>query len=193
MSRLHLMMAILVGPLALLPLGCDPMAECIEAPAPAFFDADAQCEPLPDAVELDDQIVSASASVGEDGTLTLTWSSYALTCGTHARELELPDSCATTGWALSVEIPSELAVVGTIDLAAHPEVFGTMTVAEGLDGAGASSIGDEPFFMGELELLDIGEGCVTGILRGFGTGRPDPTFGGPELDGGFRAERCDGT
>ena len=170
-------------------LACDPGGECIEAPAPAVFDADAVCEALPEDAE--DQILSASARLGEDGSLTLTWSSYALACGTHASELQLPDECETTGWALSVEIPPELAVEGTLDVGAHPEILGTMMVAEGLDGALASSVGEEPFFLGELELLSVGEGCVTGVLRAFGTGRPDPSFGGPELDGAFRAQRCD--
>lgn len=33
-------------------------------------------------------------------------------------------------------------------------------------------------------------GGVSGVLQGFGTGSPDPTLGGPELDGGFVAPVC---
>lgn len=171
-----------------LGLACDP-PECIDGPSNLTPEATASCEQPPEA--LDDQIESASAELLDDGTLILTWSSRGLGCGTHAGDVELPDECEWSGWVLSVEIPAELAEPGVITLAEHPEVRGVMTVA-GSGGAGSrGTIGDEPFYVGELELVALGQGCVSGVLHGFGTGDPDPTLGGPELDGGFVAPFCD--
>ena len=99
-------------------------------------------------------------------------------------------ACERTGWALTAIIPPELVAPGTIDLAAHPEVAGGLTAMHGLDGISTGTIAGEPFLVGTIELTQVDEGCVSGVLTGFGSGLADPTLGGPELDGGFIAPTC---
>lgn len=86
--------------------------------------------------------------------------------------------------------PGTLSSSPIIDFAEHPEIRGTLAVLTPGAGGSTGSFGDEPFFVGTLELIAVGEDCVTGVLHGFGTGNPDPTLGGPELDGAFMAPRC---
>lgn len=171
---------------SLLALACDP-PQCIESPATTPLDL-AACETPP--VAVDPQIAGAYAEWLENGDLVITWTSLGLECGTRAENVEIGLDCERTGWVFTVEIPAALAVAGTIDMDAHPEVIGTMTVM-GPSGSGKTgTIGDEPFFTGQLELTQLDPGCVTGVLHGFGSGIPDPTLGGPELNGGFLAPTC---
>lgn len=180
----------LAGVALAMPLGaCDP-PECIEGPSNLTPEATASCVDFPAGVAVEDEIVSAGAERLEDGTLVLTWSSNGLGCGTRALDVGLPGDCMSTGWTLTAEIPASLAAPGVIDLAAYPEVRGSMTVTNGFDGGSRGSFGDEPFFVGEIELVSVGDDCVTGVLHSFGTGDPDPTLGGPELNGGFVAPVC---
>jgi hypothetical protein len=167
-------------------LACDP-PQCIAGPGQSALDT-AACEGPP--VAVDPQIAVAHAERLESGDLVLTWTSFGLECGTRAVEVEFSDDCERTGWAFTAEIPAALAVVGTIDLDAHPEVIGTMTVMGKSGGGQTGTFGDEPFFTGQLELTHVGPDCVTGVLHGFGSGIPDPTLGGPELNGGFLAPTC---
>jgi hypothetical protein len=169
-----------------LALACDP-PQCIDGPAQSPVDT-AACEAPP--VAADPQVAVAHAEWLETGGLVITWTSFGLECGTRAADVELTGDCERTGWVFTVEIPPELAVAGTIDLDAHPEVLGTMTVMDGGNGGKTGTIGDEPFFTGHLELTQVAAGCVTGVLHGFGSGIADPSLGGPELSGGFLAPTC---
>ncbi len=164
--------------------------ECIDGPSKLTPETTACCAAPPEDSTPEPTIKSASTELRNDGTLVLTLSSMGLTCGTEASNVSLPEDCSMHGWVFTIEIPPELAVPGTLVLSDHPEIRGVMTVLAGFDGGQMGSIGDEPFFVGELELSDIGDNCVTGVLRNFGTGSPDPTLGGPELDGSFVAPRC---
>lgn len=168
---------------------CDDV-ECIDGPSNLTPEATACCAAPPEDSTPEAAIKSASAELRDDGTLVLTLSSMGLACGTEASDVSLPDDCAMDGWVYTIEIPPELAVPGTLVLTDHPEIRGVMTVLAGFDGGQTGSIGDEPFYVGELELSDVGDSCVTGVLHNFGTGNPDPTLGGPELDGSFVAPRC---
>ncbi|HLT38447.1 MAG TPA: hypothetical protein VK034_19305 [Enhygromyxa sp.] len=167
---------------------CD-LPECIQGPSNLTPEATASCAAPPNNITPESAIHSAGAELRNDGTLVVTLSSMGLACGTEAAEVLVPDDCWLDGWVFTLEIPPELAVPGVISLAEHPEVRGTMMVADGFNGGQVGTSG-EPFFVGELELTDVGDGCITGILRSFGTGNPDPTLGGPELDGSFVAPRC---
>lgn len=171
------------------PLACD-VPECIDGPSNLTPEAVAECVAPPEGTEPEADIVSASARVRGDGTMVLTWSSRGLTCGVTAPELAFPSDCQSTGWTMTAEIPPALAVEGLIELSEHPEVIGSISVTSGQDGIGRGTIGDEPFFVGAIELIGVGESCVTGVLHGFGTGDPDPVLGGPELEGSFMAPRC---
>ncbi|MEZ4453274.1 MAG: hypothetical protein R3B09_27675 [Nannocystaceae bacterium] len=175
--------------LALLGPGCEVPA-CIDGPSNLTPEATAACDPLPDGVALAPGIKSAAAQRKDDGTLFLTWSSWSLTCGVDARDFDVRDDCDNSGWAITVELPVALQVPGVIVLADHPELVIRETVVVGGDGGqfGAGPGGDP--FVGEIELVQVGEGCLTGVLRGFGSGHLDPGLGGPELDGGFVAPRC---
>lgn len=168
---------------------CD-IPECIDGPSNLTPESTASCAAPPEGTTPESAIDSAGAELRDDGTLVLTLSSISLECGTEAKDVGLPDDCEMDGWVFTLEIPPELAVPGEISLIDHPEILGTMTVLAGSDGGQTGTIGDEPFFVGKLELTDVGDGCVTGVLRSFGTGNPDPTLGGPELDGSFVAPRC---
>ncbi|PCC68597.1 hypothetical protein SAMN02745121_05271 [Nannocystis exedens] len=169
-----------------LALACDP-PQCIDGPAQTPLDT-AACAAPP--VAADPQIAVAHAEWLGSGDLVITWTSFGLECGTRALDVPLTDDCERTGWVFTVEIPAALAVAGTIDLDAHPEVIGTMTVMDGGSGGQTGTIGDEPFFTGQLELTGVAADCVTGVLHGFGSGIADPTLGGPELNGGFSAPTC---
>lgn len=170
----------------LLALACDPPPQCIDGPVPPLDTATCEAPPGP----TEPEVTSAYAEWLADGGLLLTWTSFGLECGTHASDVELPSDCERTGWVFTAQIPPALAAVGTIDMDAHPEVIGTMTVMHGGDGGQRGTIGDEPFFTGTLELTQVSSDCVSGVLTGFGTGSPDPTLGGPELTGGFLAPIC---
>lgn len=170
-------------------VACDP-PECIDGPSNLTPEAVAECAAPPAGTSPEDEIVSAGAEMLGDGTLVLTWSSQGLQCGTSAGEVEFPEDCQTIAWTITLEIPAELAVPGVIDFADHPELQGTFTVFHEGDGASWGVDGNERLFVGSLELVAIGEACVTGVLHGFGSGEPDPTLGGPELDGSFMAPRC---
>ena len=166
-------------------LGCD--VECIDGPSNLTPEATAACV-LPDGAS-EDQINSAGAWM-EGGNLVLTFSAVGLACGEHARDYRPPSDCDLDGWVLSVELPPELAVAGVIDLAEHPELGGALTAFADGDGLSSNSEIQDSFFVGEIELVEVGEGCGSGVLRGFGTGSLDPQLGGPELDGSFVAPRC---
>ncbi|MBL4688003.1 MAG: hypothetical protein JKY37_25655 [Nannocystaceae bacterium] len=170
-------------------IACDT-AECIDGPSNLTAEATAQCVAPPKDIPQEPSIHSASAELLEDGTLVLTWSSLGLSCGTRAHDVPFPEDCDTTGWAITAEIPAELVEVGVIDLASHGEVRGSITALAGGDAGAAGSYGSEPFLAGSIELLNIDESCISGVLHGFGTGSPDPTLGGPELNGSFIAPRC---
>lgn len=184
-------------------VACD-LPECIDGPSNITPETTASCVAPPEGTEPATEIFSASAETLADGTLVLTWSSWGLACGTKASEVELAMDCETIGWAITAEIPPELlmssgegegdpgtlSAVRVIDFAQHPEIRGTLTVMDEGSGGSRVSFGDEPFFVGSIELIDVGGDCVTGVLRGFGTGDPDPTLGGPELEGSFVAPRC---
>jgi len=170
-------------------VACDP-PECIDGPSNLTPEAVAECADPPDGTSPETQIVSAGAQAKDDGTLVLTWSSWGLSCGTTADEVDIPGDCETTGWVITAEIPPALAVPGIIDLADHPDLRGSVTVVHGGDGGSFGNDGREQLFVGTIELVAIGEACVTGVLHGFGTGDPDATLGGPELDGSFVAPRC---
>lgn len=191
-----------VGVLLVTFAACD-MPECIDGPSNLTPETTASCVAPSEGTEPETEIVSASAEILDDGTLVLTWSSWGLTCGTQAGEIPPPEDCQTTGWALTAEIPPELitpseggvepgstTATSIIDLAEHPEVLGTATVTNGGDGISSGSYGGESFFVGTIELVQVGDECVTGVLHGFGTGNVDPTLGGPELEGSFFAPRC---
>jgi hypothetical protein len=170
-------------------VACD-MPECIDGPSNLTPEAVAECAAPPAGTSPEDEIVSAGAELLDDGNLALTWSSFGLQCGTPAEEVPLPDDCTTVGWAITIELPPELAVPGVIELADHPELWGSFTVIQ-LNGAaswGTDIV--ERRFVGSLELVAVGEACITGVLHGFGSGEPDTTLGGPELDGSFVAPRC---
>jgi hypothetical protein len=170
-------------------VACDP-PECIDGPSNLTPKAVAKCVAPPAGTSPEDEIVSAGAELRNDGTLALTWSSQGLECGTSADEVEYPEDCQTSAWTITVEIPPELAVPGVIDLADHPEVLGSFVVIRPLAGVSWNSGLPERRLVGSLELVSVGEACVTGVLHGFGSGEPDPTLGGPELDGSFVAPRC---
>lgn len=169
-------------------VACDP-PECIDGPSNLTPEAVAACAAPPMGTTPEDRIESAGAQTRDDGTLVLTWSSLGLSCGTTAQDVPFPEDCNTTGWTITVEIPPALAVPGLIDLAEHPDLPGTVTVFHDGDG-GSFSNGQERPFVGAIELVAVGDACITGVLHGFGSGSPDPTLGGPELDGSFVAPRC---
>ncbi len=168
---------------------CD-LPECIDGPSNLTPEAVAECVAPPAGTDPIAELKSAGATLRGDGTLVLTWSSFGLQCGTSAEQVPYPEDCHAKGWALTAEIPPELAVAGIIELAEHPEVLGSMTVMTKNAGGSSGSHDGEPFFVGSIELVDVGEACVSGVLHGFGTGNPDPTLGGPELEGSFMAPRC---
>jgi hypothetical protein len=161
---------------------CD-LPECIDGPSNLTPENTAGC--LVPNNPIEPRIVSAGAELLDDGSLVLTWTSFGMECGTRATDVELATDCERTGWSITAELPPELVVPGTIDLAAHPEVLGALTV---LDSSGGGSRPAE--LVGQLELTQISDDCVTGVLHGFGTGLPDPSFGGPELAGSFVAPAC---
>jgi hypothetical protein len=168
----------------LLGLACD-VPECIEGPSNLTPEATAVCESP--SSPLESEIVSASAQWRDDGGLVLSWSSWGLECGVVAGDVDFVDECDRTGWIITTEIPPELAVPGVLVLAEHPEVVSMLTVMKGGDGGGGLSEGP---YAGAIELEVVGDACVSGNLLGFGTGSPDPTLGGPQLDGGFVAPSC---
>ncbi len=170
-------------------VACD-MPECIDGPSNLTPAAVAECAAPPAGTSPEDEIVSAGVETYEDGTLALTWSSFGLQCGTSAGKVDMPEDCVADGWAITIELPPELAVPGIIDLADHPELRGTFTVIRPRAGVSWGVDGMERQFVGSLELVAVGEACITGVLHGFGSGEPDPTLGGPELDGSFVAPRC---
>jgi hypothetical protein len=180
--------------LVLLGLGslvaCD-RPECIDGPSNLTPQAVAACAAPPAGTSPEDEIVSAGATLLDNGNLALTWSSFGLQCGTPAEDIPPPDDCTTSGWAITIELPPELAVPWVIELADHPELRGSFTAIESSDGGGWGVDGSgERRFVGSLELTAVGEACITGVLHGFGSGEPDTTIGGPELDGSFVAPRC---
>jgi hypothetical protein len=166
---------------------CD-VPECIDEPSNLTPEATASCGASP--TPADPAIVSAGAERFDDGRLVLTMTSWGMDCGTRASDVYPNDDCDSTGWIFTIEIPPELAVLGVLDMASHPEILGSMTVMDGGNAGSTGSIGDEPFFVGTLELTQISEGCVGGVLHGFGTGNLDSTLGGPELEGSFVAPTC---
>lgn len=172
----------------LLSLGACDFPECIDGPSNLIPENTESCESNPTPAE--SEIVSSGAELLDDGGLILTLTSWGMECGTQAYDVQPSDECDRVGWIFTIEIPPELVVAGMLDMTAHPEILGSMTVLNGGDGGSTGSIGDEPFFVGQLELVQIGDGCITGVLHGFGTGSPDPTLGGPELDGSFVAPTC---
>ncbi len=172
------------------PLACD-VPECIDGPSNLTPEATAECVAPPENTEPETDIVSASAQIRGDGTMVLTWSSRGLACGVTALEVPFPGDCQITGWTMTAEIPAELAVEGLIELSEHPEIIGSLSTTSGQDGIARKTYDEtQPFFVGAIELVNVGESCVTGVLHGFGTGDPDPVLGGPELDGSFVAPRC---
>jgi hypothetical protein len=185
-TRNHALLGLGLGILLSLP-ACD-VPECIDGPSNLTPESTATCDPS--ATPTESAIVSAGAEWLENGSLVLTLTSWGLECGTRAADVKYSDDCNRTGWIFTMEIPSRLAAPGMIDMAAHPEIRGTMTVMDRGDGGTRGSIGDYPFFVGQLELVQLDDGCVGGVLHGFGTGDPDPTLGGPELDGSFVAPTC---
>jgi hypothetical protein len=189
-STLHHGLLALLG-LALgsvLSLAACDVPECIDGPSNLTPENTASCEPS--ATPVESAIVSSGAEWLDDGGLVLTLTSWGLECGTRAYDVQFNDDCDTKGWIFTLEIPAELAVPGVLVMAEHPEILGSMTVIDGGDGGSTGSIGDLPFFVGQLELAQVDEGCVGGVLHGFGTGSPDPTLGGPELEGSFVAPAC---
>jgi hypothetical protein len=183
--RLTRLSAVLLGLAAL--VACD-QPECIDGPSNLTPKAVAACADPPAGTSPEDGIRSASAVLRDDGTLVLTWSSFGLQCGTVAEDVPFPEDCLTRGWAITVEVPPELAVPGVIDLSEH-QLEGSFTVIH--DGDAVSSRPNpERWYVGTIELVAVSEACVTGVLHGFGTGDPDPELGGPELDGSFVAPRC---
>jgi hypothetical protein len=169
-------------------LGACDIPECIDGPSNLTPENTATCE-TPVALP-EPHVVSAGAELLDDGRLILTWSSFGMECGTRATDVDISADCPRTGWTITAEIPAELVAPGTIDLAAHPEVLGSLTALHGFDGGSTGSLAGEPFLVGEIELTQISESCVSGVLRSFGSGSADPTLGGPELDGGFVAPTC---
>lgn len=172
---------------AILLVGCE-IPECIDGPSNLTPEATASCAETPGATPAAG-IKSAAAELHEDGTLHLTWSSWSLTCGVDARDFDVRDDCDNTGWAITVEIPPALVTPGVIALADHPELVARATVIDGGDG-GQFASNPEQRFVGEIELVGVSDGCISGVLRGFGSGRLDPGLGGPQLDGSFMAPRC---
>lgn len=168
---------------------CD-MPECIGGPSNLTPEATASCAAPPEGTTPESAIKSAGAELRNDGTLVLTVTSMGLECGIEALDVSIPEDCWMDAWVFTIEIPPELAILGTITLTDHPEIRGSMTVVDGYGAGQAGTSGPETFFVGELELTNIGDGCITGVLRSFGTGNPDPTLGGPQLDGSFIAPRC---
>lgn len=166
---------------------CD-VPECIDGPSNLTPEATASCVASPTPAE--PAIVSSGAELLAEGNLILTLTSWGMECGTRADDVLPSDACDRSGWIFTIEIPPELAVLGVIDLSNHPEVRGTMTVMDGGNAGSRGSIDGEPFLVGTIELTQISEGCVTGVLHGFGSGDPDPTLGGPELEGAFVAPTC---
>jgi len=172
----------------LLPsVACDGPPQCTDDPSNLTPENTATCEKL--TVSADPQIVSAGAEPLGDGRLVLTWTSRGLECGARADNVEIGGNCNWTGWVYTVELPPPLAVVGLIDLAAHPEVRGTLAVMQDGSGGLMGTIGDEPFFVGQLELTQIDEGCVSGVLHSFVPGESE-SLGVPALSGGFVAPTC---
>ncbi|MFV8755608.1 hypothetical protein ACNOYE_34085 [Nannocystaceae bacterium ST9] len=169
---------------------CD-IPECIDGPSNLTPEATASCEAPLDPAE--SEILSAGAEWLDDGSLVITWTSWGLECGIRSDDVEPSDDCNRTGWIISAKIPAELAILGTLDLATHPEIRSGITVIHGGDAGSRGTIGDEPdepFLVGTIELTQLDEGCVAGVLHSFGTGDPDPTLGGPELEGSFVAPTC---
>lgn len=189
--RLTRVTCMLLGISLLVPslVACD-QPECIDGPSNLTPEAVAKCAAPPAGTSPEDEIVSSGVQTLDDGTMLFTWSSMGLQCGTTADEVPYPEGCRVTGWTITAGIPAELAVPGTIDFVDHPEFQGTFTVFHEGDGASWSVEGMERRFVGSLELVAVGETCVTGVLHGFGSGEPDPTLGGPELEGSFVAPRC---
>ncbi len=167
-------------------LACD-VPECIDGPSNLTPENTASC--VPSATPSESAIVSAGAEF-EQGSLTLTLTSWGLECGARADQVAPSDDCESSGWIVTIVLPPELAVAGVIDLASHPELQWTMFVADRGDAGSHDNFGDQANLVGQLELTDVGEGCVTGVLHGFGTGSPDPGLGGPELEGSFVAPTC---
>nr|MCH9687647.1 hypothetical protein [Deltaproteobacteria bacterium] len=151
-------------------VSCD-IPECIDGPSNLTPEATASCVAPPAGTTAEEQIVSAGAQFSDDGTLILTWSSWGLTCGTQAFDVDVSADCETDGWVTSLEIPPALlepepgadpGAARIIDLSMHPEIRGTTTVIFPGGGASGGTFGDDPTFAGRLELVGIEPSCVTG-------------------------------
>ncbi|MBV1857444.1 MAG: hypothetical protein KUG77_03460 [Nannocystaceae bacterium] len=156
-------------------VACD-VPECIDGPSSLTPEAVAQCTAPPEGTEPESDIVSAGSQLREDGTLVITWSSRGLQCGVPALDVPFPDDCTATGWTLTAEIPPELAVEGLIELSEHPEVRGSSSVTSNQDGRASQSIEDAPFFVGAIELSNVADGCITGVLHALAPANPTPSW-----------------
>lgn len=66
-----------------------------------------------------------------------------------------------------------------------------MTVMQDMGiGGHKETIDQKPFFIGQIELTQISDGCVSGVLHAFSVSEPDPAVSVPELNGAFIAPTC---
>lgn len=168
--------------------GCDP-AQCVQGLSNLVPEATASCTELPVDVELESSVEYAYAAFDQRGHLIVTVSTIDLGCGTSAAAWSPPLDCDLDGWAYSIDIPPSLAVPGLIDFSENPDVLVATAVMS--DGNGLGTGWSEDDGAGTLEIVSVGEACVTVVFRGFGSGSLDPSLGGPELDGGVKIPRCD--
>lgn len=110
-------------------------------------------------------------------------------------------ACGASMWTLDYDLPEEMQAVGLYDLTQHvvnwdlrqqsaDDAGGGCTSACATMSVGASFNPGGQGPEGQLEVLGINDGCITGRIMGLdqsGQLAPPP----PELNGAFRAVRCD--
>ncbi len=161
------------------------------------------CDPLPEDPGLIPDLQTGWARM-VNGNLHVLLSDVALGCpgpnGSSDATAFLP-GCGTAMWTLNYDLPEEMQAVGVYNLADHVVNWDFSQRSEGEAGVGcgsscATTTVGASFIPGnngpdaELEIYGINDRCITGRISGLnssGQSVPPP----PELNGAFRAVRCD--
>jgi hypothetical protein len=161
------------------------------------------CEPLPDDANLIPNLRTGWARM-TNGQLHVLLSDAALHCPNPqniAASLNSTPACGTEMWTLNYDLPEEMQAVGIYNLTEHAVNWDLIQQsADALEPGCTSSCatmtmggtfipgGEGP--QAQLEVLSIDARCITGRIIGLdqsGQIVPPP----PELNGAFRAVRCD--
>lgn len=162
-----------------------------------------ECEPLPEGVSMIPTLRTGWARM-VNGSIHILLSDTALRCprsenGSDAL-LDVPP-CGDAMWLLTYDLPEEMQAVGTYQLSEHAVNWDMSQRSETDTGLGcgsscASMSVGASFIPGatgpdaQLELFSINDQCITGRIVGLDQSNqtvPPP----PELNGAFRAVRCD--